>query len=186
MFYDMNAAMMELNIANGEFLTANFSFVGGSFQQIADKASSYPADKEFTWDTTSMQIATAAISDIMKLNVKLDNSLVAKHTLNNSLFPSRIKRSGFRTLTVGGTLLFSNQDEYQQYLAQSERNITVSFVNSASDKIELIIPLMRYTEFKPVSAGPGEIEVAFTGKGIWSATSATLFQINLTNDQAAY
>ena len=186
MFYDMNASAMELNIANGEFLTANFTFVGGSFKQIADKASSYPVDKEFTWDGASMSIGGTAISDIMQLNVKLDDALEAKHTLNNSLVPSRIKRTGFRMLTVGGTLLFSDQVEYQAFLAQSERNLTVNFVNSASDAVELIVPLMRYTEFKPKSDGPGEVEVAFTGKGVWSSTSATLFQVTLTNDQAAY
>jgi hypothetical protein len=182
----MNASAMELNVANGEFLTANFTFVGGSFAQIADVAATYPADKEFTWDGTSMSIGGTAIEDILQLNVKLEDSLEAKHTLNNSLVPSRIKRTGFRMLTVGGTLLFSNQDEYQEFLAQSERNLTVTFVNSAADSIEMIVPLMRYTDFKPASDGPGEVEVSFSGKGVWSQTSATIFQLTLTNDQVAY
>lgn len=186
LFSDMNIAAMELNIANTEFLTANFTFVGGSFSQIADVAASYPVDKEFTWDGTSMSVAGTAIEDILQLNVKLDSAIVPKHTLNNSLTPSRLKRSGFRTLSVAGTLLFSNQDEYQEFLSQSERNLTVTFVNSAADKIELIVPLMRYTEFKPKSDGPGEVEISFSGKGVWSATSATVFQVTLTNDQAAY
>lgn len=185
-FYDLNIATMELVISNGEFLTANFGVIGGSYVKGVTGTPSYPTDDEFTWNTTSISIAGAGNDDVQSLTITLDDSIEAKHTMNNSLFPSRVKRNGFRTLNISGTILFDDHTEYEAFLAQSERNLTVTFTNSSSDVIEMIVPLARYTEFKPMGSGAGEQEVSFSSKGVYSVTSATLLQITLINDQATY
>jgi hypothetical protein len=188
----MNASKMSLSVANGELLKASIEFMGGKYSQVAAPAASYPAGKGLTWDVASVALSGTANADISELNIELDDALENKHTLNNTKTPSRTKRSGRRTLAVGGTLIFDTQSEYQEFLSQSERNLTVHMKGLASvqsgydEGLTLIVPLLRHTEFKPVAGGPGKLEVGFSGKGVYSTTSATALHITLANTQAAY
>lgn len=191
-FYDMNASKLSLSVANGELLKASIEFMGGKYSQVAAPAATYPTGKGWTWDVASVSVAGAANADIAELNLELDDALENKYTLNNTKTPSRTKRSARRTLSVGGTIIFDTQAEYQQFISQSERNLTVHMkglanVNSGYDEgLTIIVPLLRYTEFKPVAGGAEKIEVGFTGKGVYSPTSATAIHFILANTQAAY
>jgi hypothetical protein len=191
-FYDMVASKMSLSVANGELLKASLDFMGGKYSQIVAPAASYPTGKSFTWDVASVSIAGAANADISEFNLELDESLENKYTLNAAKTPSRTKRSGRRTLAVGGTLIFDTQAEYQQFLTQSERSLLVNMVGPTVvqsgyyETLTLNVPLFRYVEFKPVAGGAEKLEVGFSGKGIYSTTSATMLQITLANTQAAY
>lgn len=191
-FYDMNASKLSMSVANGELLKTSIEFMGGKYSQVAAPAASYPAGKGWTWDVASVSLAGAANADMSELNIELDEALENKYTLNNTKTPSRTKRSGRRTLAIGGTLIFDTQSEYQQFLSQSERNLTVHLRGSVAvqsgyyDDLTMIIPLMRYTEFKPVAGGAGKLEVGFSGKGVYSTTSATALHFILANTQAAY
>jgi len=126
------------------------------------------------------------------MTLELDEALENKNTLNNTKTPSRTVRSGRRTLAVGGTLIFDTQTEYQQFLSQSERNLTVHMKGATEvqsgypETLTMVVPLFRYTDFKPVAGGAEKIEVGFSGKGVYSTTSATMLQITLANTQAAY
>lgn len=191
-FYDMVASKMSLSVANGELLKASMDFMGGKYSQIAAPAVSYPSGKSFTWDVASVSIAGVANADISEFNMELDESLENKYTLNASKTPSRTKRSGRRTLSVGGTLIFDTQNEYQKFLDQSERSLVVHMVGLANvqsgynELLTITVPLFRYVEFKPVAGGAEKLEVGFSGKGVYSTTSATMLQITLANTQAAY
>ena len=192
LFYDLNINVLELGVTNGEFLTAKASFVGGNFSQNADIAASYPTGKRFTWDISSIQVGGAANADLRALTITITENIEAMHTINGSAFPSRVKRVGERTIEVGGTLIFDDQTEYQNFVSQAEQSMIASFagpVNVGSggpDEIVIDMPALRYTEFKPVAGGPGKIEVEFTGSAKYLSTSATAIQITLTNTQAVY
>lgn len=191
-FYDMVGSKLALSIANGELLKASIEMMGGKYTQVAAPATSYPTGSAWTWDVASVSLGGAANGDIAEINIELDNALEAKYTLNATKTPSRVKRGGFRTLAVSGTIIFDDQSEYQQFLAQSERNLTVNLRGVAQiqsgyyDNLQIIVPLARYIEFKPVAGGPGKVEVGFSGKGVYSVTSATALQITLTNTQTGY
>lgn len=191
-YYDNVASKLTLSVANGELFKASAEFVGGKYTQVAEPAASYPYGNSFTWDVASVSVGGTANGDLTELNIELDNAIEAKHTLNSSKYPSRVKRSGRRTLSVGGTLIFDTQTEYQQFISQSERNLTVNLVGAASitsgynESMTIIVPLFRYTEFKPVAGGAGKVEVGFSGKGVYSVTSATALQITLVNTQPGY
>lgn len=191
-FYDMAASKLSLSVANGELLKASIEFMGGKYSQIVAPAASYPSGKAWTWDVASVALGGAANGDISELNLELDEALENKYTLNNTKTPSRTKRSGRRTLSVGGTLIFDNQTEYQQFLSQTERNLTLHLQGTTAvqsgyyDALTIIVPLLRYTEFKPVAGGAEKLEVGFTGKGVYSTTSATALHLILANTQAAY
>lgn len=189
---DMVVGTYELNIANGEFLTFKAGWVGGTFAQQARIAPSYPTGKRWTFDQSSNSLGGSGKSEISALTVTVEENLEAMHTLNNSKFPSRVKRTGFRAVNVSGTLKFDNQDEYQEFLNQTERQLKATFTGNVEvqsgyyDTLEIDIPLARHTEFKPAAGGPGEIEVSFSSKGVYSVNSGTALAITLTNTQAAY
>lgn len=193
LYGDMNGATLELGISNGEFLNANVGFVGGSFQQNASVAASYPSGKRWTWNVASVSLATSAQPSLTNMTITLDDGgLEASHTLNTSLDPSRIKRSSFRTITVGGTFKFDNQDEYQQFLSQSERELILHFQGITEiqsgyyESLTVKLPKMRYEEAAPAVGGPGQIELAVTARGKYSVDSGTSMEITLVNTQVAY
>lgn len=191
-YYDVVGTKLSLSIANGEFLKSSLSVMGGKYSQIVAPAASYPTQNLYTWDVTSVSIAAAANGDIKDINVEVDDQLENHYTLNASKFPSRTKRSNFRTVSIGGTIVFDNQTEYQQFLSQSERNLTVCLKRSTeiqsgyTESFTMILPLARHIEFAPVADGPGKLEVGFSSKGVYSVTSATALAFVLVNTQAAY
>lgn len=192
-YSDLNGATLELGIANGEFLNVNVGFVGGNFSQNAAVAASLPQGKRWTWDTTSVTFTDSVFGNAMDVTITLDDgALEAQHTLNASLYPSRIKRTGFRNIAISGTFKFDNQNEYQEFLSKSERELTLHFQGATEiqsgyfDSMTVQLPLMRYEEMAPAASGPGQIEVALTARGKYSVTSGTAMQITLVNTQAAY
>lgn len=192
MFSDLNGSVLEIGIANGELLKTKVDYVGGTFSQNAPQTATFDTGKRFTWDVASISIGGSAIAEIDNLVVKLDEGLEAQHTLNNSKYPSRIKRTAFRNVSVDGTIKFDNQDEYQKFVDQSERELIMHFTNGTEvqsgypEAVTLKLPLMRYEAHEPTAEGPGLIEATITGRGKYSTTSATALEITVYNDQAAY
>lgn len=191
-YSNMNGSSLELSISNGEFFKAKMSVVGGSFSQIAATTPSYPDDKIWTWDTVSVSFGGTANADIENLTITIDEAIEAKHTLNNAKVPSHTKHTGFRTVSIDGTIKFDTQDEYQAFLSQSERQLLMHFEgvtaiqSGYNESITIDLPKMRYDDFPPQATGPGEVSVGFTARGKYSVDSATLLEITHVSDQAAY
>lgn len=192
LFYDMNGTSLTLSVTNGELMKGSVEFVGGSNSQQANSAASYPTNKLWSWDTSSVSIGGSGKSEIMDMTITLNEQLEAMHTLDATKTPSRIKRTGFRTVEVSGTLKFDNADEYQQFLDQSEREMIIHFegvtaVQSGyNEALTITLPSLRWIEDKPAAGGPGEIEVGVTGKGVYNVGSATAMEVVLYNGQSGY
>jgi len=191
-FSDLNGSMLELTMAQGALLKSKVNFVGGNFTQQAALTPSYPQGKRWTWDTASLSLGGAGISEFTELTITLEESLEAMHTLSGSKYPSRIKRSGMRTVAVAGTVKFDSQDEYQQFLSQSERELDLTLTGVTQiqsgyyDSLRIQLPLMRYSEANPGAGGPGELEMGITAAGKYSVTSGTSLRLTLVNTKAAY
>lgn len=192
LFSNMNASQFELMVTNGELFKAKMSVVGGGFSQTANTAAAYPDDKVFTWDTASVSFGGTAEADIENLTISIDEAIEPKHTLNNSKNPSQTKHTGFRTLSVDGTIKFNNQNEYQEFLSQSERSLMVHFEgvteiqSGYNESLTVDLPLMRYDDFKPSASGPGEMTVGFTARGKYSVGSGTLVEFTHVSTQSAF
>lgn len=197
-FYDLNGSSIELSSAAGEFLNAIVSFVGGKEEQIEALTPSYPDEVRWPWDVASLQLAPnsgdslSALDTIMDFTITVDEQLEAQHTHSATKTPSRIKRTGFRTVEVSGTMKFEDQDEYQQYKAQSERAFQAHFRGPAEissgvrESLTIDIPAFRLRELPPSAEGAGPIEVSFTAAGKYHTGSGTAIQVTLVNTQAAY
>lgn len=192
-YYDMVASKVSFSVANGEFLKATLGVMGGKYTQIAAPAAVLPTgDTLYTWNVSSVSLSGAANGDMKEVTFEVDESLENIHTLNGSKFPSRTKRSGFRTVSISGTLVFDDQTEYQKFIAQSEQSLVLTMTTGTQiqsgyfESLTVKAPLMRYTEFPINAGGPGKIEVGFTSKGNYSTTSATALEMVLVNTKAAY
>ncbi len=194
LFYDLAGSELEIGITQGEFMTARLALVGGNFSQIADISPSFPEGKKWTWDTVSYSIGGTGLDTVTELTVTLTNNMEAQHTVasDRNKFPTRVKRTGFRMVSISGTMKFENQDEYQQFISQSERELDITLTGNVEvasgyyDTLRIQAPLSRYSEFKPSAGGPGPLEVSFTSRGVYSTSSATALRVTLTNTQAAY
>lgn len=192
LLYDLNVSGMEIGIAAGELLKMTASFVGGQHTQVANISATYPVDKHFSWDVGSVSIDGVSKTEIIDLTVTIDDALEAMHTLNGSKYPARIKRTGFRSIEVSGTLKFDDQVEYQNFLAQNEYRLVASFRGTTEvqsgyyEELIIDIPSLRYSEIKPSAGGVGEMDIGFTGMAKYNAGSGTAITITLANTQAAY
>lgn len=191
-FANMVGTTLELGVNNGEFVTARIGIVGGSQDFAAPIAASYDDGKRWSWDQTSVSLGGAANGVVSQLTMTLEESVEATHTFDNTQTPSRAKRTGFRSISISGTLKFDDALEYQEFLNQSERDLTVHWEGNTAvqsgfnESLTLKVPLFRYVDFPAAVEGPGEIEVAFGGKGVYSTSSATGIELVLANGQATY
>lgn len=192
LYSDLNGSVLELGYANGEFNMARVDYVGGTFSQNASQAASYEVGKRFKFDVNSVSFGGTAVDEVEDLTITLDESLEASHTLNNSLYPSRIKRTGMRSVSIGGTLKFDNQDEYQQFILQSERELIITATGPTEiqsgfyEVLTVKLPAMRYEEAAPNAGGPGELLMSITARGKYDVSSATSIEITVVNTQATY
>lgn len=192
-YSDLCASQMELNISNGELLTAKMSVVGGSFSQSAAVAASYIAGDALDWSVSSITMGGTAKTTVREMSVSLDNAIEAQHTLGAATkYPTRIKRTGNRTVEVSGTLLFEDQTEFQQFISQTEQRLAVhlkgrSEIQSGYTESLLIdVPSFRFTEFPQAIGGPGQIEVSFSGAAKYNTGSGQSISLTLVNTQSTY
>lgn len=193
LYSDMVGNELAVSCAAGEFLKVKVGFMGGKYSQLTEIAASYPTgDSLFKWDVASFSVGAAAINNLSDWSMTLSQGLSNKHTFNGTKTPSRTKRDGFRTLEISGTLVFDDQTEYQQFVAQSEREIDVTLKTATQiqsgyfETFRVQSPKMRYGEFKPVQGSAGQIEVGFSAKGVYSVSSATALKMTLINSKSGY
>lgn len=192
-YYDMVATSLEFGISGGELYKLNMSIAGGKHSQIAAVAASYSVNSKMPWDITSYRIAAAGITDLLDINVKIDEKVEAKFVIDGTKTPGYMKRTGPRTIEVSGTMLFNDQVEYQEFLSQSERILEL-LLNSGNEVqsgynefIQIYIPRFRYTAFPVALSGPEQLEASFTGKAKYDAASQGFsMAVTLTNTHAAY
>jgi hypothetical protein len=190
-YYDMllNQLVFEWNA--GSLVRCTAGFVGGNFNWVAATTPSYDVGSYFPWDTTSFELGGAAIDYATQLTLTLNQNLAAKHTLNNSKFPSRIKRDGFRTAELSGSFLFESAAQALKFRAQTGQacvitNIGETTAQSYNNTMKFDIPSLILTDFPSNIAGPGLVEVGWSGKAVYDTTSATLLEATLVNTVAAY
>ena len=190
-YHDMllNQLVFEWNA--GALVRCTAGFMGGNFDWIAATVPSYDVGSYFPWDTTSFELGGAAIDYATTLTLTLNQNLAAKHTLNGSKFPSRVKRDGFRTAELSGSFLFESAAQALQFRAQTGQaaiitNVGETTATSYNNILKFDIPSFLITDFPANIGGPGLIEVGWSGKAVYDTSSATLLEATLVNTVAAY
>ena len=181
-FTDMIGNTLAFNIANGELLTLTTGFVGGGFTRKAAGSPTFSAAKPFKWDQGSCSFNGAAITDLLDLSISFNNNLEAKYTLVNCSVPHKIKRTGFQTIELTGSMIFQSHSYWQNFEAQSEIQFVANFVGAQSpNAVAFDFPALRLKSYEPTIAGPGLIEASFTAEAMYWSNSATAMALTLTN-----
>lgn len=190
-YHDMLGASLTLEIAQGQLLSSGMSMLGGHFSQAAQSEVDFKAGRPWSWDVVSASYDGGALTELRQISLVFDNQLASHFTLSGGRFPHRIKRSGPQTVSLEGTMLFEDQAQFSEYQAQSEKRLLIHFggqtvAQSYQTELTVDVPRLRFTEFTPQLNGVGQLEVSFSGKGVYDPGSGYAMRVTLTNTLAAY
>ena len=189
-YYNCAGNVMEFQIQAGQLARFSFDFIGRDYGGIPKTTPSFPAIDAFLWSQCSLSIGGNASTLFEQITVRLDNGLVAVPKLDGRLRPDLIKRNNFRQIQVNGQLQFQTYSEYDRFLGGSETPMKLVFRsgglpstagNSNYNTLVLDIPSMRYTAFPLNIAGPGQIGINFTGRGMYNQLSGTALDVTVVN-----
>ena len=187
LYYDVVGSRLQLAIANGQLLRLDWNGIGAGFSRGAPATATYPAHKPFRWVQSSVSYNAWEVQDLRDLRVTLDTPLEAIYTLGTSNTPFRIKRSGFYTVEVAGTLQFAQHSFWLDFENFATRRFFANFVSSDAPHVVTIdVPRMRFNSFNPVIAGPGLVQAAFTAKGEFDTNSSYALRVLLVNTETYY
>lgn len=191
-YSDLCGSNLELAIANGELLTAKMGVVGGAFARIAGVAATYSISNPIDWSVSSIMLGGVALNAPKSLTVTQDNNLAPIHTVGVVKTPARIKRSGERTISIAGTLLFEDQVEAAEFINQTDQRLVIVLTGTTNvqsgypEMLIIDVPAMRYTEFPMVVGNPGQTEVGFKAVAQYHAGSGCAIQYTLNCGKAGF
>lgn len=193
LYRDLVANRIELAIANGEFLTAMLSTVGGVVEtKTSSQDIGSAVGKKWTWDVTSLQLGGSANTDFADLNISIDEQASPRWSLKTSRDPDRVKRDGRRQIRVTGTVKFTDQTEYDLFLAQTTQELKIHMQGVTEiqsgyyDSLTITLPQFKYLSYPLETPDESERQISFEGKGEYHTGSGTSIEIVLVNTQASY
>ena len=182
------ANRLQLALAPNQAMQATLEWIAKSRALIARTTPTFPGSSidPFAFDTCSVQLAGSATAKIEGFTLTVDNQLEGILALNNSNEIARIRSTGLQMINISGTLDFSNVDEEQDFINQTERAMLISVTRAASFHMLIEIPRMVYTAYSVGMAGRGRIAATFEGKGRYLTSSAAAIGIRLTTTKSNY
>lgn len=184
-YYNCAANAMELSVDAGGLLRASFDLVGRNYSRLARATPSFLTAKAFVWAQASVSVAGTGKPHFESLTIRMNNALEPFPRLDGSYYNSVLKRTGYRTVEVNGSLTFSDDTDYDNFIAGSESALRVTYILTTSETLDIQVPAFRYTTFAPALSGPGRVQVGFTGRGMWHAGSGTPLQVLIFNDRVS-
>jgi hypothetical protein len=192
-FTDGQANTLEINVVAGAVVKMTVGLIcrTTSLDTKSTSTSYYNADA-FTWDQASFSLmvpssAAIAVKDFEEITISLNNALSGINLLDGTKRRGRIQRDGYREVRVSGTIDLPDLDEYDIFMAQSERKLLMTLRKPTAmssgyyETLTIDIPSFRYEGFPVNIGGPGRVTVGFTGRGVYNAGSATTMKITLVN-----
>ncbi len=197
LYFDAQIGQVELTVAQGQLMTGRATVVGGN--RLATGVGSAnivstagEADNLFLWDVTSISYNGSALSQATEMTVTINENIEPLYSLNNALTPYKYARSGFREVTVAGTMYFSDRAILNDFANGTKRRLVINLRNTREEvqsgyysTFQIDIPQLKITQFKPGASGPGEVSVSFTGRGLVDPTSNYSAQFILTSTYKA-
>ena len=183
-YHDMVGDSLTFNIKNGQFLTLDFAAIGAGFTANSTTAApTYPAGKPYIWDASSLSWSGNLITDIEDLTITVKNNLAPLWFLGvNTKAPYKIKRNGFQTIEVAGSVLYSTDSVFLDFRNQTEIRMLANFVGQQTPNTLLFdFPSLRLKTFVPTAAGPGMVKASFTGQAMYNTASTYAVAITLVN-----
>lgn len=177
---------IQMAIAPNQDLRVTAGVIAKQVNDIAKTTPSFPGSpaEAFTFDTASVSLAGAGRVDFEALTISLDNQLEGIPALNQSANISKMRRTGPPLVAITGTTDFTDRNDYDRFVAQSEFALAVNFTKSSSFSLLIEIPRMVYTAYPIQIPGRDRLTVEFEGKGRFHVGSDTAIKATLTSIQS--
>jgi len=191
-YQDCVVDQLSFEIAQGSLIKMTASVLGtGEMSKVAKSTPSYLTGSEFTWNQCSLSVGGAGMDEIREMTITFANALEAYGTLDGTKYANRIKRGGFRTVELTGTLFLSDDTEFDIFRNQTAQQFILTITGGECgsgyyNKLKFDFPRVKYRELPAVIGGPTELEISFTADAYYDAGSATMCTITLTNTQTIY
>lgn len=190
-FRDVNSAIqyaggvvkdMSINFAPDQDVRMTCNLLARSERSATAQTPTFPSSPAFpfTFDTVSLSLAGAATSKIENLTVNIDNQFEGLPALDMATVISKIRRGGFQLVNVSGSIDFSDHDEYNMFIAQSEFSIKANATVANSFSLLVDLPRLVFTSFPLGISGRGRNVVDFEAKAFYHAGSGTGIAVTLT------
>lgn len=182
-FYDCQFSGIELTLAQGQFLKGKTTVAGGArtatgIGSMNVMAAASDVDDLFPWNVSSISLGGSAIGQNSELTVSLNENIDALYTINGTLNPFKYTRTGFREVTISGTLYMNDRTILNSFTAGTQARLLVTIQNTRAEiqsgyynTLIIDVPQMKFTAFKPGASGPGEVAVQFTARGVLDPSS---------------
>ncbi|CAB4165476.1 hypothetical protein UFOVP820_53 [uncultured Caudovirales phage] len=196
-FYDVQFGQLELSVAQGQFLKARLTAAGGArtatgVGSLAVVPDAGDVGRLFPWNVASVSYGGSGLSTMSEITIALNESVTPIYAINGSLAPLKYSRSGFREVTVNGTFYMNDRAILNNMVAGTQQRLILTLTSTIAaiqsgyfNQLQIDIPQLKITQFKPGVSGPGEVSVSFTGRGVLDPTSAYTVQYTLQNTYAA-
>lgn len=186
-----NASQLSLQVQPNQDLRVTATWLGKAMlnkARVAAASVTFPntPGQPFTFDTASLAIGGNAVDIVEGLTVNINNQLEAVAALNASTAIARIARTGPVMIDISGQISFTNINEYNNFLNQTEQTFALNFFKAGSFSLLLQAPRMVYTAFPLAQSGRGRTVVGFTGKARVPVGSTSQLVATLKNMTLAY
>lgn len=196
-YFDCQVGQVEFQYSQGALLRARASVVGGRRVATGIGSLGFPLETTdlsmgWLWDVASISYGGTGVSVFSDITVTLNDNIEPLYTMDGSLLPYKYTRTGFREVTVNGTLYYVNRDQLNDFSNGTQRRLVITGRNTRYaiqsgfyPTFVIDVPQMKITTMKPGATGPGEVAVSFTARGVLDPTSNYTVQFLLTNTYTA-
>jgi len=186
------ATSFEFTVGTGTKIAhATISFIAKAISTKAKTSPSYESTNPFLWDELTATLGGNAFGKLSEITITLDNALEGVPLLNGSDEIARIRRNDFRTVTVSGTIVPDNLDEWTAFRNGTEAELVIDLVGAAieggySYELKFTMPKFRWLAVPINVGGPGYVTISFSGKAKYDSANGFAVQAELTNTTTSY
>ena len=190
-YVDGQIHTLALNITGGAIMECTATVHARTVNHVAKASASYIDADPFTWNETSLSVGATGNGEFESATITITNPIEGVVTLNGTKTEAKLKRSGFRTITITGDQDFANQTEYNAFRQQSRRRFIFSITGDSigggnNNFISIDAPQVNYTSFGFPIAGAGRITASYEGNCEFDTSSSYAARITVQNTQTAY
>jgi len=194
-YMDGQINRLALECRGGQLLQATANIMARTSSGKAETTPTYRTGTEWAWNQASVSLGGQAYPNLETVTFTFDNALEFVPLLNGTQFASRIKRGGFRTLRIAGTLdlpVTSGFGLWDDFRTGTQRQLIVTWTQGTAissgwfHTVQIDIPIFRFSRWQAAAGNPGRITAAFDGRAVFSTGSNTLFQLSVVNSWVSY
>ena len=182
---------LAMEITAGGIISATATVHARTSSLMNPTTPSYISADPFTWNETSLSVGAVGNGEFESATITIDNPIEGVSTLNGQKVHGKVKRTGFRTVSVTGDQDFSSQAEYNAFRSQSRRRFIFSITGDSigggnNNFISIDLPKVNYSTYTSPIGGPGRITASYEGNAEFDTSSSYAVRYTVQNTRTSY